>query len=49
MKILEAQSAVLTNYEVSRFLQEKRRKYAAEQPPRRPPPSMETLVKEVGK
>ncbi|KEZ43837.1 hypothetical protein SAPIO_CDS3999 [Scedosporium apiospermum] len=45
MKILEAQNAVLTNYEVYRHLTEQRERYAQEK--RRGPPNLETVVREI--
>lgn len=45
MKILEAQNAVLTNYEVYKHLTEQRERYAQDK--RRGPPNLETVVREV--
>lgn len=45
MKILEAQSAVLTNYEVYEHLTEQRERYKSAK--RRGPPNLETVVREV--
>ena len=45
MKILEAQNAILTNYEVYSHLNEQRERYA--QPKRKGPPNYETVVREV--
>lgn len=45
MKILEAQNAILTNYEVYSHLHEQRERYA--QPKRKGPPNYETVVREV--
>lgn len=45
MKILESQSAVLTNYEVHQHLSEQRQRY--KQGMRRGPPNLETVVREV--
>ncbi|TPX07894.1 uncharacterized protein E0L32_010469 [Thyridium curvatum] len=46
MKILEAQNAVLTNYEVYQFLLERKNRKDGNRS-RRGPPNYETLVKEV--
>ena len=46
MKILEAQSAVLTNYEVYTHLINEREKYKKEYKGRRPG-NLETIVREV--
>jgi hypothetical protein len=48
MKILEAQSATLTNYEVFVHLKEQRARYAKGLKGRRPG-NLETVVKEVGR
>jgi hypothetical protein len=45
MKILEAQSAVLTNYEVYQHVSEQRERYKNAK--RRGPPNLETVVREV--
>ncbi|RGP72707.1 DNA-directed rna polymerase iii subunit rpc9 [Fusarium longipes] len=45
MKILEAQSAVLTNYEVYQHLTEQRERYKNAK--RRGPPNLETVVREL--
>jgi copper(I)-binding protein len=45
MKVLEAQSAVLSNYEVHEHLMEQRKRYKKVQ--RRGPPNHENVVKEV--
>ncbi|EQL01391.1 RNA polymerase II, Rpb4 [Ophiocordyceps sinensis CO18] len=45
MKIIESQSAVLTNYEVYQHLTEQRQRY--KQGKRRGPPNLETVVREV--
>ncbi|CAI4212540.1 unnamed protein product [Parascedosporium putredinis] len=45
MKILEAQNAVLTNYEVYKHLTEQRERYAQDK--RRGPPNLETVVREI--
>ncbi|PKS09750.1 hypothetical protein jhhlp_004371 [Lomentospora prolificans] len=45
MKILEAQNAVLTNYEVYKHLAEQRERYAQDK--RRGPPNLETVVREI--
>jgi hypothetical protein len=45
MKILEAESAQLTNYEVLTHLTEQRARYASKG--RRGPPNLETVVREV--
>jgi hypothetical protein len=45
MKILEAESAPLTNYEVFRHLTEQKARYVAQG--RRGPPNLETVVREV--
>jgi len=48
MKILEAQSATLTNYEVYTHLQAQRARYAKKEMQGRRPGNLETVVKEVG-
>jgi hypothetical protein len=48
MKILEAQSATLTNYEVYTHLTEQRARYAKKGMKGRRPGNLETVVKEVG-
>jgi formate dehydrogenase maturation protein FdhE len=48
MKILEAQSATLTNYEVYTHLVEQRARYAKKEMQGRRPGNLETVVKEVG-
>lgn len=48
MKIIEAQSATLTNYEVYTHLQEQRARYAKKEMQGRRPGNLETVVKEVG-
>jgi hypothetical protein len=48
MKILEAQSATLTNYEVYTHLTEQRARYAKKSMKGRRPGNLETVVKEVG-
>ncbi|SPN98532.1 uncharacterized protein DNG_01578 [Cephalotrichum gorgonifer] len=45
MKILEAQNAILTNYEVYSHLTEQRERYA--QNKHRGPPNLETVVREI--
>ncbi|KJZ80188.1 hypothetical protein HIM_00038 [Hirsutella minnesotensis 3608] len=45
MRIVEAQSAVLTNYEVLQHLEDQRRRY--KQGKRRGPPNLETVVREL--
>ncbi|KAF5590126.1 hypothetical protein FPANT_6061 [Fusarium pseudoanthophilum] len=45
MKILEAQSAVLTNYEVYQHVSEQRERYKNAK--RRGPPNLETVVREL--
>lgn len=45
MKVLEAQSAVLSNYEVFQHVSEQRKKYKKTK--RRGPPNLETVVREV--
>lgn len=45
MKIIEAQSAVLTNYEVYQHVSEQRERYKNAK--RRGPPNLETVVREV--
>lgn len=45
MKILESQSAVLSNYEVYQHLTDQRDRY--KQKKHRGPPNLETLVREV--
>ncbi|KOS21838.1 DNA-directed RNA polymerase III subunit rpc9 [Escovopsis weberi] len=45
MKILEAQSAVLTNYEVLQHLVQQKERY--KQAKRRGPPNLETVVREL--
>lgn len=45
MKILEAQSAVLSNYEVYQHLADQRDRY--KQKKHRGPPNLETVVREV--
>lgn len=45
MKIIEAQSAVLSDYEVYQHLSDQRNSY--KQNKRRGPPNMETVVREV--
>jgi hypothetical protein len=45
MKILESQSAVLTNYEVFQHITEQRERYKNAK--RRGPPNLETVVREV--
>ncbi|CEI70132.1 hypothetical protein FVEN_g11307 [Fusarium venenatum] len=45
MKILEAQSAVLTNYEVYQHVTEQRERYKTAK--RRGPPNLETVVREL--
>ncbi|KAF4507140.1 hypothetical protein G6O67_005808 [Ophiocordyceps sinensis] len=45
MKIIESQSAVLTNYEVYQHLTEQRQRY--KQGKRRGPPNLETVVREL--
>ena len=47
MKILEAQSATLTNYEVYTHLTEQRARYARKENKGRRPGNLETVVKEV--
>jgi len=47
MKILEAQSATLTNYEVYTHLTEQRSRYAKKGIKGRRPGNLETVVKEV--
>jgi hypothetical protein len=49
MKIIEAQSAVLTNYEVYTHLIEQRDKYASKGLSERRPGNLETIVREVYK
>lgn len=46
MKILESQSAVLSNYEVYQHLTDQRDRY--KQKKHRGPPNLETVVREVG-
>jgi hypothetical protein len=48
MKILEAQSATLTNYEVYTHLTVQRARYAKKGMKGRRPGNLETVVKEVG-
>ncbi len=49
MKILEAQNALLTNYEVYQFLAERQARLAAQKHNRRRGPgNLETLIREVG-
>jgi hypothetical protein len=48
MKIREAQSATLTNYEVYTHLTEQRARYAKKGMKGRRPGNLETVVKEVG-
>ncbi|KAK5997281.1 DNA-directed RNA polymerase III subunit rpc9-like protein [Cladobotryum mycophilum] len=45
MKVIEAQSAVLTNYEVLQHLSQQKDRY--KQKKRRGPPNMETVVREL--
>lgn len=45
MKVLEAQNAILTNYEVHSHLVEQKERYA--QAKRKGPPNYETVVREV--
>jgi hypothetical protein len=45
MKVLEAQAAVLTNYEVLQHLTQQKERY--KQRKRRGPPNLETVVREV--
>jgi hypothetical protein len=45
MKVLEAQAAVLTNYEVYQHALEQRDRYKLKK--RRGPPNLETVIKEV--
>lgn len=45
MKILEAQNAILTNYEVYSHLADQRERYV--QSKRKGPPNFETVVREV--
>ena len=45
MKVLEAQNAILTNYEVYSHLAEQKEKYAHAK--RKGPPNYETVVREV--
>jgi hypothetical protein len=47
MKILEAQSAVLTNFEVYEFLNNQSRQYQEQEKKRRGPGNLETLRREV--
>ncbi|KFY14906.1 hypothetical protein V492_02335 [Pseudogymnoascus sp. VKM F-4246] len=47
MKILEAQSAVLTNYEVYTHLSELRERYAKERKNKRGPGNLQTIVMEL--
>jgi hypothetical protein len=47
MKILEAQSATLTNYEVYTHLMDQRARYAKKEMQGRRPGNLETVVKEV--
>jgi len=47
MKILEAQSAVLTNYEVYTHLSELRQRYAKERKNKRGPGNLQTIVMEL--
>lgn len=47
MKIVEAQSAVLSNYEVLQHLVDQRARY--KQKKRRGPPNLETVVREVSR
>jgi hypothetical protein len=47
MKILEAQSATLTNYEVYTHLTEQRARYAKKGYKGRRPGNLETIVREV--
>ena len=47
MKILEAQSAVLTNYEVYTHLLDQRARYAKPEVRGRRPGNLETVVREV--
>ncbi len=48
MKILESQSATLTNYEVYTHLMDQRARYAKKGMKGRRPGNLETVVKEVG-
>ena len=50
MKILEAQNALLSNYEVYEFLAERQERLAKQQKQnrRRGPGNLETLIREVG-
>jgi hypothetical protein len=48
MKILESQSATLTNYEVFQHLQEQRARYHKPGVKGRRPGNLETVVREVG-
>lgn len=45
MKVIEAQAAVLTNYEVLQHLSQQKDRY--KQRKRRGPPNLETVVREV--
>lgn len=47
MKILEAQNATLSNYEVYSHLKAMRKDYQSQKPKRRGPGNLETLMKEV--
>jgi hypothetical protein len=47
MKILEAQSAILTNYEVYAHLKEQRARYSRGNLKGKRPGNLETVVKEV--
>lgn len=47
MKILEAQNATLSNFEVYSHLKAMRKDYQSQKPRRRGPGNLETLVKEV--
>lgn len=47
MKIIESQSAVLSNFEVYQHLTEQRNRYKKAK--RRGPPNLETVVREVSK
>lgn len=47
MRIVESQSAVLSNYEVYQHLVDQRQRYRNDNK-RRGPPNLETVVREVG-
>ncbi|KAJ2894274.1 hypothetical protein MKZ38_007782 [Zalerion maritima] len=47
MKILDANASMITNFELSRFIQTQQQQNASQAPKRRTPVNMDTLVKEV--